>query len=143
MSRAKSEEAATLRLWHSSPIWSAWAGGCLRSRGPCAPMPRVRAAGGGGGGGVVDAGEGVEHRRPVRAEAQHLAEAFVLDGEGAIAARSVLYDEDGHGGRNNACHGSHRAEVVAGREARRAVVGEPLCRLRRGRPAFVEDGGDH
>jgi len=106
------------------------------------PM-RADGAGEGGGERLVHPAQPVEDLRPVGAEAQHLAEAFVLDGVGAIAARRVLHDEDGHGGRHNAGHGSDRAEVVAGGEAHRAVVGEAPCRFRRGRPAFIEDGADH
>ena len=44
--RVKSEVEATFRLWHSSPIWSAWAVMALRSIGPCAAsaVPRAGAS---------------------------------------------------------------------------------------------------
>ena len=41
MPRTKSEVAATLRLWPSSPIWSAWAVMLFRSIGPVAASVRL------------------------------------------------------------------------------------------------------
>jgi hypothetical protein len=68
----------------------------------------------------------VEDFLAIGAEASDFAHAPVQDGEGSITARRVLHDEDGHGRRDHARHGSHRAEVMAGRESDRPAVGQPL-----------------
>ena len=77
----------------------------------------------------VQPAQPVEDVRAIGAEAQDLAHALVQYGEGAIAARRVLHDEDGHRGRDHARHGSHRPEVMAGREGDGPAVGQPLRRF--------------
>ena len=66
------------------------------------------------------------HLVAVGAVAQHLAEALVERGEGAVAEGRVLDDPDRHRGGDDAGHRADGRVVVAGRERDRARGGQPL-----------------
>ena len=136
--RASSEVAAAFRLWHSSPIWSAWAIMVRRSSGPCSLSARVQGRAERRG----QPAQPSQHLLVVRPEAEHLAQPLVHGGEGAGAARRVLDDHDRHARREDAGHRADRAVIVARLEADGAGLGQRLGGLGRVGPALEEDRAD-
>ncbi|MPM68943.1 hypothetical protein SDC9_115880 [bioreactor metagenome] len=73
--------------------------------------------------------------------AEHLAESLVHGDIGCVARRPVFKDEDGHAGRDDSRHGTHRVVMVAGVEGDGPAGGEFFGLFRRVRPSFVHACG--
>ncbi len=110
--------AATLRLWHSSPIRSACAVRLRRSTGPRAARARASA----GASVVRHPPQSIEHIGAVGAEAQHRPEPFVQRREGAVARRRIVDDDHRHRRREDPRHRPDRAVMVTRGEVDRPVA---------------------
>ncbi len=134
----RSADAARFRLWHSSPIWTAWA---IRLRMSTPPIRRSTSPSAGPRTASNHRSRSIDVGRE-GAVAERLPEPLVQRGVAPVAGGPVLHHEDRHPGRRDPGHRSDRRVMVAGIERERPGRGEALGLLRRLGEALVEERAD-
>ena len=110
-----------MRLWHSSPICSAWAMRLRTSTGPrAAQHPGQQRAEH-----LLQPAQPGDHLRRVRAVAEHLAEPLIQRAVRAAAVRGVLKHRDRHRRAHHSGHRAHRAARMARRQRHAAAGRDP------------------